>query len=101
VPELNYYDRKLPLYAGYDAGPFQSVVCAQRNKLKKEFRVLKNFWVYHPDQQDELALRMDEFFEGGCKILFLHYDRAANQREPEWRKYYLCKSNHYVNYHFL
>jgi hypothetical protein len=49
---LRYYDKKLPLYAGYDAGPFSSIVFAQRNRQNKEFRVLKNMWVYHPDQQD-------------------------------------------------
>jgi len=85
---LKYYNPKLPLYAGYDAGPFSSIVFAQRNKPKKEFRVIKDLWVIHPDQQDELARRINDFFKGGCKIIFLHYDRAANQREPEWKKYY-------------
>ncbi|HCC51487.1 MAG TPA: hypothetical protein DEQ30_05025 [Porphyromonadaceae bacterium] len=85
---LIYYDRSQPLYAGYDAGPFSSIVFAQRKKVKKEFRILKNMWVYHPDQQDELARKINDFFEGGRKVLYIHYDRAANQKDPEWKKYY-------------
>jgi hypothetical protein len=85
---LRYYDKKKPLYAGYDAGPFQSIVFAQRNHQNKEFRILKNFWVYHPDQQDVLAKKINHFFGDGRKELILHYDRAANQKDPEWRKFY-------------
>ena len=85
---LRYYDKKLPLYAGYDPGPFQSIVFAQRNRLNKEFRILKNFWVFHPEQQDVLAKKINDFFDGGRKEIILHYDRAANQKDPEWRKYY-------------
>ena len=85
---LRYYDKKAPLYAGYDPGPFQSIVFAQRNKQKKEFRHLKNMWVYHPDQQDVLAKKIDDFFSEGRKELILHYDRAGNQKDPEWKKYY-------------
>ena len=85
---LRYYDKKLPLYAGYDPGPFQSIIFAQRNKQKKEFRLLKNMWVYHPEQQDVLAKKIDDFFSGGRKEIILHYDRAANQKDPEWKKYY-------------
>jgi hypothetical protein len=85
---LRYYDKKLPLYAGYDAGPFSSIVFAQRNRKQKEFRILKNMWAIHPDQQDVLARKINDFFSEGRKEIFLHYDRAANQKDPEWKKYY-------------
>jgi hypothetical protein len=87
---LRYYDKKQPLYAGYDAGPFSSIVFAQRNRREKEFRVLKNIWVYHPDQQDVLAKKIDDFFSipGARKEIILHYDRAANQKDPQWKKFY-------------
>ncbi|MDR0681756.1 MAG: hypothetical protein LBG15_07915 [Dysgonamonadaceae bacterium] len=85
---LRYYDKNLPIYAGYDAGPFSSIVFAQRNRREKEFRVLKNIWVHHPDQQDVMAKKIDDFFAGGRKELILHYDRAANQKDPHWKKYY-------------
>jgi len=85
---LRYYDKKLQLYAGYDPGPFSSIVFAQRNRQKKELRVLKNMWVYHPEQQDVLAKKIDDFFTGGRKEIILHYDRAANQKDPQWKKFY-------------
>ena len=85
---LRYYEKNQPLYAGYDAGPFSSVIFAQRNRRDKEFRVLKNIWVYHPDQQDVLAKKIDDFFSGGRKEIILHYDRAANQKDPQWKKFY-------------
>lgn len=85
---LKHYNRKQPLIAGYDAGPFSSIVFAQKNAQKKEFRVLKDMWVYHPDQQDVLAQKIDDFFQGGEKTIHIHYDRAANQKDAEWKKYY-------------
>ena len=85
---LKYYNPKASLIAGYDAGPFQSIIFGQRNKSKREFRVLKNFWVYHPEQQDVLARKIDKFFEGGRKEMILYYDRAANQKNPNYKKYY-------------
>jgi hypothetical protein len=85
---LRYYNPKDRLYAGYDAGPFSSIVFAQRNRRPKEFRVLKNMWVIHPNQQDVLAQKIDGFFTGGRKEIVLHYDRAANQKDPYWKKYY-------------
>jgi len=94
---LNYYDKKSPLYAGYDAGPFQSIVFAQRNRKNKEFRVLKDMWVFHPEQQDVLAKKIDDFFSGGRKEIILHYDRAANQKDPEWKKFYPSYREHGVN----
>ncbi|MDR0427164.1 MAG: hypothetical protein LBH12_01020 [Dysgonamonadaceae bacterium] len=85
---LKYYDKNRPVIAGYDAGPFSSMVFAQRNASKKEFRILKNMWVFHPDQQDKLAKKIDDFFTGGKKEIYIHYDRAANQKDPQWKKYY-------------
>jgi hypothetical protein len=85
---LRYYNRRLPIYAGYDAGPFSSIVFAQRNRTDREFRILKDIWVHHPDQHDVLARKIDAFFSTGRKELILHYDRAANQRDPEYRKFY-------------
>ena len=85
---LRYYDKNRPLIAGYDPGPFSSMIFAQRHVSKKEFRVLKNMWVYHPEQQPELAKKINDFFPTGRKEIIIHYDRAANQKDPEWKKYY-------------
>ncbi|GHV11750.1 hypothetical protein FACS1894162_7370 [Bacteroidia bacterium] len=45
-------------------------------------------WVYHPEQQDVLAKKIDNYFCDGRKEIHIYYDRAANQRDPEWKKYY-------------
>lgn len=87
--DLKYCNPNMPLIAGYDAGPFSSIIFAQEEKSKKIFRVIKNLWVYHPDQHDELAEKIDTFFQNHKrKEIFLYYDRAANQKDPEYRKYY-------------
>ncbi|MDR1718192.1 MAG: hypothetical protein LBS20_20355 [Prevotella sp.] len=87
--DLKYCNPNMPLIAGYDAGPFSSIIFAQEEKSKKIFRVIKNMWVYHPDQHDELAGKIDTFFKNHKrKEIFLYYDRAANQKDPEYRKYY-------------
>ena len=85
---LKYYDKNKPLIAGYDPGPFSSIVFSQRNQSKKELRVIKDMWVWYPAQQRELAKKIDNFFKNGRKTIYIHYDRAANQKDPEWKKYY-------------
>lgn len=88
---LKYYNPNQPLYAGFDPGPFMSIVFAQYsfNAKKKEFRCIKNFWVIHPEQHEELAEKIDEFFKyRKNRNIYLHYDRAANQKNPRYRKYY-------------
>lgn len=85
---LKYYDKDKPLIAGYDPGPFSSMVFAQKNTQKKELRIIKDMWVWHPEQHGELAKKIDNFFSGGRKVIYIHYDRAANQKDPEWKKYY-------------
>lgn len=85
-----------PLIAGYDPGPFSSIVFAQKkeNALNKEFKVLKDFHVIHPMQHEELAAQINEFFKyHQRKEIFLHYDRAGNQKDPAWRKYKPLMSN--------
>ncbi len=86
---LKYWNTDEPLYFGYDPGPFSSVVIGQRNRRKKEFRLIKDFWAIHPEQHEELAQKIDNFFKPHKrKTIYLHYDRAANQRDPHYRKFY-------------
>jgi hypothetical protein len=87
---LKYYRNSLPLYAGFDPGPFMSIVFGQRSLSgRRQFRLIKNLYVIHPEQHEELAERIDTFFDSvRRKEIFLHYDRAANQRSPHYRKYY-------------
>jgi hypothetical protein len=79
-----------PLVAGYDPGPFSSIIFSQKkeNATSKEFQVIKDFHVIHPRQHEELAEEIDDFFKyHSRKVIYLHYDRAGNQRDPAWRKY--------------
>lgn len=88
---LKYCNPNQALIAGFDPGPFMSLTIAQ-NRIymgAKEFRVLKDFHVIHPKQHDELAAEIDEFFKyHKRKEIFLHYDRAGNQKDPHYRKFY-------------
>jgi hypothetical protein len=86
---LLHCDTALPLHLGYDPGPFSSIVVGQKNIKLKEFRIIKNFWAIHPEQQIELAKQITDFFKyHRRKQIFLHYDRAANQRNPKYRDFY-------------
>lgn len=91
--QLKYCNPNMPLIAGFDAGPFMSIVFAQRHnvpgEMYKEFRVIKDLFVYHPEQHEELAAKINTFFaHHRRKEIILHYDRANNQVDPEYRKYY-------------
>lgn len=82
---LKYYDKSAPLYIGYDPGHFSSLVCGQPKKYGKEFRLLKEFFCFYPDEQPELARQVYEFFGRDCrnKRIVLYPDRAGNKRRKE------------------
>lgn len=82
---LKYYDKNAPLYIGYDPGHFSSQVCGQPKKYGKEFRVLKEFFCFYPDEQPELGRQVYEFFGRDCrnKRIVLYPDRAGNKRREE------------------
>lgn len=87
---LKYCNPNLPLYAGFDPGPFMSIIFAQRHRGRPaDFRTIKNFFVIHPQQHEELAEAIATYFKyHRRKEIILHYDRAANQHDPQYRKYY-------------
>lgn len=77
--DLAHCDPGKVLVAGWDPGHFMSIVFAQEHN--NELRCIKNFFVISPDQHEELAHKVDTFFiHHGRKILYLHYDRAGNQK---------------------
>lgn len=82
---LKYYDKNATLYIGYDPGHFSSLVCGQPKKYGKEFRVLKEFFCFYPDEQPELGRQVYEFFGRDCrnKRIVLYPDRAGNKRREE------------------
>lgn len=77
---LKYYDKTKPLLLGYDPGGFSSIVAAQDKRGDNELRVLKNFHVYTPRDQSDLARDITSFFcNAANKRIILYYDRAGNQ----------------------
>lgn len=83
---LKYFRRSEPLLLGYDPGSFSSLVVAQQDDKLNEFRVQKEFYVYSPWDQVQLAEQFDSFFgsdyDKSTEIL-LYYDRAGNKRRQE------------------
>lgn len=82
---LKYYNPEEPLILGYDPGHFSSLVVAQTKRKTNELRVIKEHFCWHPQQQDELARQVYEFFGPARrnKKITLFYDRAGNKRKAE------------------
>lgn len=82
---LKYYNPKDPLLMGYDPGHFSSLVVAQEKPRLNELRVIKEFFCWHPLQQDELARQVYTFFGPARqnRKIILYYDRAGNKRKEE------------------
>jgi len=82
---LKYYNPKDALLLGYDPGHFSSIVVAQEKPRANELRVIKEFFCWHPLQQDELAKQVFIFFGQARqnKKIILYYDRAGNKRKDE------------------
>jgi hypothetical protein len=79
---LKYYDKTKPLILGYDPGGFSSIVAAQENRSQNELRVLKDFHVYTPRDQSDLAQELTSFFCNATnRRIILYYDRAGNQNK--------------------
>ncbi|MBI9052468.1 MAG: hypothetical protein JEY96_01540 [Bacteroidales bacterium] len=79
--DLKYCNSKKPLYWGFDPGDFMSAVVGQKKTDKREFRLLKNFYVWSPKQHAELAKEFADFFKDHKeKVIYLHYDRAGNKK---------------------
>lgn len=82
---LKFYDPEEPLIMGYDPGHFSSLVVAQTKRKENELRVIKEHFCWHPQQQDELARQVWDFFGPAKKNrrIILYYDRAGNKRKSE------------------
>lgn len=82
---LRHYDKHEPLYIGYDPGNFQSLIVGQKKEYGRRFDVIKEFWVYIPDDQQSLAQQMYLFFgvDAVNKTIHLYPDRAGNKTREE------------------
>lgn len=79
---LKYFNPKEPLLLGYDPGHFSSVLVSQFDKRSNELRVIKEFFVWHPKDQHDLAQLIYDFFHAdhSTRRIELYYDRAGNKR---------------------
>lgn len=82
---LRHYDKREPLYVGYDPGDFSSIIVAQKKSYGQRLDIIKEFWAYFPDCQDSLAQQFYQFFGADSvnKTIHLYPDRAGNKRREE------------------
>jgi hypothetical protein len=82
---LKYFDPNQPLILGYDPGHFSSVVVGQEDRKNNFMRIIKEFFVWIPKQQGELAALIYEFFGSALKSkrIIFYYDRAGNKTRTE------------------
>ena len=82
---LRHYDKREPLYVGYDPGDFSSIIVAQKKNYGQQLDIIKEFWAYFPDCQDSLAQQFYQFFGADSvnKTIHLYPDRAGNKRREE------------------
>ena len=82
---LQHYDAGQPLYVGYDPGNFSSLVVAQEKDYGQQLDVIKEFFSYASDTQDDLAQQFFQFFghDAHDKTIHLYPDRAGNKTREE------------------
>lgn len=82
---LKYYNPHDEIYIGYDPGSFSSLVVGQKKKNGNEFRIIKEFYCYSPQEQPELAKQVFDFFghDSINKRIVLYPDRAGNKTKEE------------------
>lgn len=82
---LLHYDRREPLYVGYDPGAFSSMVVGQKKDYGRQLDIIKEFWAYYPEEQESLAQQFYQFFGADAqdKVVHLYPDRAGNKRREE------------------
>ena len=82
---LRHYDRREPLYVGYDPGAFSSMIVGQKKYFGRQLDIIKEFWAYYPEEQESLAQQFYQFFGADAvnKVVHLYPDRAGNKRREE------------------
>ena len=82
---LRHYDRREPLYVGYDPGAFSSMIVGQKKDFGRRLDIIKEFWAYYPEEQESLAQQFYQFFAADAqnKVVHLYPDRAGNKRREE------------------
>lgn len=79
---LKHYNPKEKILLGYDPGSFASLVVAQEKRAENTLRVLKEVFVYSPEDIPDLARKFAQFFATKRdRRVDLYYDRAGNKKE--------------------
>ena len=79
---LKHYDPAQKILIGYDPGAFASIVTAQMKTDENTLRVLKEFYVFPPDDIPDLARAFNAYYGSVSrnKHVDLYYDRAGNKK---------------------
>ncbi|MGM9763350.1 MAG: hypothetical protein ACI3ZQ_04960 [Candidatus Cryptobacteroides sp.] len=82
---LQYYDPTDKIEIGYDPGNFASMLVGQEKPRENEYRILKEFFVYAPDDIPELARQFNAYFGPAARNrrIDLYYDRAGNKKNEK------------------
>ena len=81
---LKHYDPHAKLELGFDPGAFASLVVGQEKRKQNEYRIIKEFYVYAPEDIPDLARKFSNFFVSRTnRYIHLYYDRAANQKKDK------------------
>lgn len=81
---LKFCKKDEKLLIGFDPGGFASCVVAQEKRRESELRILKELYVYSPDDLSDLARKFNDFFsDHPNKFIDLYYDRAGNQKKEQ------------------
>ena len=78
---LKYFDPSDKFLIGYDPGSFASMVVAQEKKNENTLRIMKEFFVFPPQDIPEMAAAFNAFFASSrFRRIDLYYDRAGNRK---------------------
>lgn len=79
---LKDYNPTEKLLLGYDPGNFASIVCGQFDGKDNILRIMKEFFVYPPEDIPDLARRLSGYFRDTARNrnIDLYYDRAGNKK---------------------
>ena len=79
---LKDYNPTEKLLLGYDPGNFASIVCGQFDGKDNMLRIMKEFFVYPPEDIPDLARRLSGYFRDTARNrnIDLYYDRAGTKK---------------------
>ena len=82
---LKHYDPADKILIGYDPGSFASIVAGQESLKENTLWIMKEFFVYPPQDILDLAQQFNAFFGLAARNrrIDLYYDRAGNKKNDK------------------